>query len=132
MGEFRPSYQPYGGGRNPNMIENSYPVDKGYKDFNPKSRAWNDLSLAKKRSVKPKSDSSEAVKSWWKDPESKRKRRVAMYKVYTLEGKIKGSIKKASRWFKKRCSKLVHGFFRLYGRGFLLVSASSFSFLVPF
>lgn len=110
MEEFRPSYKPYRGGRNPDIPDDARPVDKGYKDYVPTSRSTFDFSLTKKKSVKPKSDNSEVIKSWWKDPESKRKRRVAMYKVYTLEGKIKGSIKKASRWFKKRCSKLVHGF----------------------
>ncbi|EPS67101.1 hypothetical protein M569_07679 [Genlisea aurea] len=33
----------------------------------------------------------------FKDPDMQRKKRVASYKVYTVEGKIKGSIKRTLR-----------------------------------
>ncbi|EEF49942.1 conserved hypothetical protein [Ricinus communis] len=48
--------------------------------------------------------------SWWNAPETKRKKRVAQYKFYAVEGKVKISIKKGFRWFKKTCSRIVHGF----------------------
>ncbi|KAG7017168.1 hypothetical protein SDJN02_22280, partial [Cucurbita argyrosperma subsp. argyrosperma] len=48
--------------------------------------------------------------SWWKNPEMKRQRRVAKYKLYTVEGRVKDSIKKGMRWFKSRCSRIVYGF----------------------
>ncbi|KAI4378069.1 hypothetical protein MLD38_015606 [Melastoma candidum] len=46
----------------------------------------------------------------WTDPEMKRKRRVAKYKMYSAEGKIKESLKKGIRWIKRKCSRIVHGF----------------------
>ncbi|KAK1362772.1 Type 1 diacylglycerol acyltransferase [Heracleum sosnowskyi] len=40
-------------------------------------------------------------KNWsFNDPELKRKKRVAGYKVYTVEGKMKGSLRKSFRWIK--------------------------------
>ncbi|KAL8527899.1 hypothetical protein ACS0TY_005638 [Phlomoides rotata] len=51
-----------------------------------------------------------ASQLWYSDAELKRKKRVAKYKLYTVEGKIKKSWKKAMRWFRKTCSKIVHEF----------------------
>ncbi|PHU11960.1 hypothetical protein BC332_18890 [Capsicum chinense] len=49
-------------------------------------------------------------KSWsFNDPELQRKKRVASYKVYLVEGKVKGSVKKSFRWIKDSCTKLVYG-----------------------
>ncbi|GMY21852.1 hypothetical protein FCV25MIE_17093 [Fagus crenata] len=47
-----------------------------------------------------------AVKKWWNDPERKRKRRVAKYKLYGTEGKLKSSIKKGYHWVKKTCIRM--------------------------
>lgn len=59
---------------------------------------------------KGKSTSGSTSKSWsFNDPELQRKKRVASYKVYTVEGKVKGSFKKSFRWIKDRCSRMVHG-----------------------
>ncbi|KAG6478982.1 hypothetical protein ZIOFF_062432 [Zingiber officinale] len=57
------------------------------------------------------SSSSSAVEeaSWWADPEVRRRRRVAGYKWYTVESKVKASFRKGIRWIKTRCSELVHG-----------------------
>ncbi|KVI01169.1 Protein of unknown function DUF3511 [Cynara cardunculus var. scolymus] len=43
------------------------------------------------------------------DPELQRKKRVATYKAYTVEGKVKGSIKKSFRWIKDKYSQMVYG-----------------------
>ena len=43
------------------------------------------------------------------DPELQRKKRVAGYKVYSVEGKVKGSFRKSFRWLKDRYSQAVHG-----------------------
>jgi Domain of unknown function (DUF3511) len=43
------------------------------------------------------------------DPEMKRKRRVASYKAYSVEGKVKASIRKGFRWIKVKCSEIIHG-----------------------
>ena len=40
--------------------------------------------------------------SIFSDPEFQRKRRVASYKVYSVEGKVKGSFKKSFSWLKNR------------------------------
>jgi hypothetical protein len=59
---------------------------------------------------KGKSANGFASKSWsFNDPEMQRKKRVASYKVYTVEGKVKGSLRKSFRWLKDRCSRLVNG-----------------------
>ncbi|KAF5481813.1 hypothetical protein F2P56_002435 [Juglans regia] len=48
--------------------------------------------------------------SWsFNDPELQRKRRVASYKVYTVEGKVKGSLRKTFRWLKDRYSRVLGG-----------------------
>ncbi|KAL2317934.1 hypothetical protein Fmac_031810 [Flemingia macrophylla] len=38
------------------------------------------------------------------DPEFQRKKRVASYKMYSVEGKVKGSFRKSFRWLKNRCN----------------------------
>lgn len=44
------------------------------------------------------------------DPELQRKKRIASYKAYAVEGRVKGSIRKSFRWIKERYSKIVYGF----------------------
>ncbi|CAO2162283.1 unnamed protein product [Urochloa humidicola] len=41
------------------------------------------------------------------DPEMKRRRRVAGYKAYAVEGKVKASIRRGLRWFKRKCSGIL-------------------------
>lgn len=54
--------------------------------------------------------SSASTKGWsLSDPELQRKKRVASYKVYAVEGKMKGSFRKSYRWIKHTCSQVVHG-----------------------
>jgi hypothetical protein len=43
------------------------------------------------------------------DPEIKRRRRVASYKAYSVEGKVKASLRRGLRWFKGKCSDIFHG-----------------------
>ncbi|KAG8063703.1 hypothetical protein GUJ93_ZPchr0003g18293 [Zizania palustris] len=43
------------------------------------------------------------------DPEMKRRRRVASYKAYSVEGKVKASFRRGFRWIKAKCSELIHG-----------------------
>lgn len=49
-----------------------------------------------------KGKSSSASKGGWilSDPELQRKKRVAGYKAFALEGKMKGSLRKSFRWIK--------------------------------
>ncbi|PIN02087.1 hypothetical protein CDL12_25404 [Handroanthus impetiginosus] len=59
---------------------------------------------------KGKSTSGSTLKSWsFNDPEFQRKRRVASYKVYSVEGKVKGSIRKSFRWLKNRYTQVLYG-----------------------
>ncbi|KAL6224202.1 hypothetical protein ACLB2K_003058 [Fragaria x ananassa] len=59
---------------------------------------------------KGKSANGSVSKSWsFSDPELQRKKRVASYKVYTVEGKLKGSLRKSFRWLKETCDRVVYG-----------------------
>ncbi|KAJ6947552.1 hypothetical protein NC651_002051 [Populus alba x Populus x berolinensis] len=59
---------------------------------------------------KGKSNLGSSSKSWsFNDPELQRKRRVANYKVYAIEGKMKGSLRKSFRWIKDTCTQVVYG-----------------------
>nr|XP_009768396.1 PREDICTED: uncharacterized protein LOC104219405 [Nicotiana sylvestris] len=43
-----------------------------------------------------------------KNSEAKRKKRVASYKSYTIEGKLKSSIRDSFRWIKNKYSSILH------------------------
>ncbi|RLN18431.1 uncharacterized protein C2845_PM02G28570 [Panicum miliaceum] len=50
-----------------------------------------------------------AGSAWcFSDPEMKRRRRVASYKAYSVEGKVKASLRRGFRWIKAKCSELIH------------------------
>eukprot|EP00250_Pteridium_aquilinum_P018316 c24032_g1_i1 orf=890-1297(+) len=44
------------------------------------------------------------------DPELLRKKRLAAYKVYGIEGKVKSTVKKSFHWVKGKYNKLLYGF----------------------
>ncbi|ERN16791.1 hypothetical protein AMTRI_Chr02g263980 [Amborella trichopoda] len=57
-----------------------------------------------------KSKSRSSVRPWClSDPEMKRRKRVAGYKVYAVEGRVKASFRRSFRWIKDKCSELIHG-----------------------
>ncbi|KAK4388731.1 hypothetical protein Sango_2210100 [Sesamum angolense] len=59
---------------------------------------------------KGKSTNGSISKSWsFNDPEFQRKRRVASYKVYSVEGRVKGSFRKSFRWLKDKYTQVVYG-----------------------
>nr|GLL37977.1 uncharacterized protein LOC109190957 [Ipomoea trifida]GMD42767.1 uncharacterized protein LOC109190957 [Ipomoea batatas] len=59
---------------------------------------------------KGKSRSGSTSRSWsMNDPEFQRKKRVASYKVYSVEGKVKGSFKRSFRWLREKYSHVVYG-----------------------
>ncbi|KAL5996314.1 hypothetical protein ACLOJK_026390 [Asimina triloba] len=61
------------------------------------------------RTKQTKAPSSSSSSAWgFNDPEMKRRKRVAKYKMYAVEGKVKSSFRKSFRWLKRRCSELVH------------------------
>jgi hypothetical protein len=45
------------------------------------------------------------------DPEVKRRRRVASYKAYSVEGKVKASFRRGFRWIKDKCTGFIHGWY---------------------
>ncbi|KAK7392266.1 hypothetical protein VNO78_20698 [Psophocarpus tetragonolobus] len=52
-----------------------------------------------------------ATKPWsFGDPESKRRKRIAKYKVYAVEGKVKATLRDGIRWIKHTCYRIVHGY----------------------
>ncbi|KAI3959022.1 hypothetical protein MKX01_023698 [Papaver californicum] len=44
------------------------------------------------------------------DPEMKRRKIVIEYKSYAVEGNIKSSVRRGFRWFRNKCSEIVHGY----------------------
>ena len=59
---------------------------------------------------KAKSGVGSTSKSWsLNDPELQRKKRVAGYKAYTVEGKMKGSFRKSFRWIKSTYTQVIYG-----------------------
>uniref|UniRef100_A0ACD5Y5A7 Uncharacterized protein n=2 Tax=Avena sativa TaxID=4498 RepID=A0ACD5Y5A7_AVESA len=56
------------------------------------------------------SASSTLSVSWFvgDQAEMKRRGRVASYKAYAVEGKVKASIRRGIRWIKAKCSHIVH------------------------
>nr|GEU78484.1 phosphonates import ATP-binding protein like [Tanacetum cinerariifolium] len=70
-----------------------------------------DLVVANKFDLKKEKSTA---KSWsFNDPEFQRKKRVASYKVYSVEGKVKGSFRKSFRWLKDKYSNVVYGWWQL-------------------
>ncbi|XP_039043211.1 uncharacterized protein LOC120182288 [Hibiscus syriacus] len=63
----------------------------------------------KLKKVKSTSGSSSS-RSWtFGDPEFQRKKRVASYKMYSVEGKVKGSLRRSFRWLKDKYTEVVYG-----------------------
>ncbi|KAM0883473.1 hypothetical protein ACQ4PT_031617 [Festuca glaucescens] len=57
-----------------------------------------------------KSGGGGGIGSAWcfSDPEVKRRRRVASYKAYSVEGKVKASFRRGFRWIKDKCTGFIH------------------------
>lgn len=116
MDEFRPSVDHVdGGGRNHEIINAStlktasdvYVGGRSHiTPYDPNPYHRNGIVEANTTNGLP---SKKPSKKWWNDPETKRRKRVAKYKFYSVEGKIKTSITRGYRWFKRRCSKIVLG-----------------------
>ena len=60
-----------------------------------------------------KSGGGGGIGSAWcfSDPEVKRRRRVASYKAYSVEGKVKASFRRGFRWIKDKCTGFIHGWY---------------------
>ncbi|KAK4339717.1 hypothetical protein RND71_041179 [Anisodus tanguticus] len=64
----------------------------------------------KKYQISKSSYNKPETRPWYSKPEINRKKRVAKYKIYSMEGKVKRSFKNGYRWFKHTCSRIIHGF----------------------
>ncbi|KAK6242972.1 hypothetical protein QUC31_009381 [Theobroma cacao] len=113
----RPSYRPAAagvGGRNPEISDSNMLkyVNKVYFGRSSLPPALDPSPFDRKQNAKKKrkEESRTTSKSWWNEPKMKRKRRLAKYKMFALEGKLKESLKKGSRWIKKKYCKIVHGY----------------------
>ncbi|KAH7445372.1 hypothetical protein KP509_01G005200 [Ceratopteris richardii] len=73
----------HNGGRN--GVQASTPPNRVYRER--RTRSW-DLSA---------------------DPDLLRKKRLASYKIYGIEGKLKATVKKSLHWVKGKYNKLFHG-----------------------
>nr|GLL17221.1 uncharacterized protein LOC109190957 [Ipomoea trifida] len=62
---------------------------------------------------KGKSSNNGSTSKCWSmnDPEFQRKKRIASYKVYSVEGKVKGSLRRSFRWLKDKYSQVIYGWF---------------------
>ncbi|KAJ3691969.1 hypothetical protein LUZ60_012319 [Juncus effusus] len=64
----------------------------------------------KLKKAKSTNGSSSFRRIWsMSDPELQRMKRVAGYKAYDVEGKMKGSIRRSFKWIKDKCNRVIHG-----------------------
>ncbi|KAI8531660.1 hypothetical protein RHMOL_Rhmol11G0153400 [Rhododendron molle] len=73
----------------------------------PPADPYRSLNLSK--SPLPPKPVSNSKRGLFCGRELKRRKRVAKYKWYAIEGSVKASLKSGYTWFKRRCSRLVHG-----------------------
>ncbi|RDX91992.1 hypothetical protein CR513_25938, partial [Mucuna pruriens] len=91
------------------QIESYYGAPRSY-DLRSYSASYAQTQMGPRDLKKGKSISagSSFSKSWTlADPELQRKKRVASYKMYSVEGKIKGSFRKSFRWLKNKYSQIM-------------------------
>lgn len=96
----------YGGRTGPTSIQDLRSYSVNYAG----SSAPPNQIIKEVKITKGKSNIGSVSKIWsFNDPELQRKKRVAGYKVYGVEGKMKGSLRRSFRWIKKSCSQVVNG-----------------------
>lgn len=111
MEEYRSSFQGTGGDRRVEIVSGKS-FTAGNQVYAMTSRPWSpDPAPQVPRGSQAAASSSTSSKPWgFSDPEMKRKKRIAKYKVYTIEGKVKASIRTGFRWIKNKCSEIIHGY----------------------
>ncbi|XP_058073982.1 uncharacterized protein LOC131222800 [Magnolia sinica] len=105
-----------GDGRTQMEVYGTVPPSSGLHDLRCYSASYTSAQQTqmpkelKFKKGKASGGSSSSSKGWGlNDPELQRKKRVASYKVYTVEGKMKGSLRKSFRWLKDRYTQMVYG-----------------------
>ncbi|KAJ1424529.1 hypothetical protein SESBI_11724 [Sesbania bispinosa] len=94
-----------GGKVAPTSMQDLRCYSANYAAYPPHQIAGKEVQMKKGKStvVRPS-------KSWsFNDPELQRKKRVAGYKIYAAEGKMKGSLRKSFRWIKNTYTQAVYG-----------------------
>ncbi|CAA0831972.1 Protein of unknown function (DUF3511 [Striga hermonthica] len=108
-GSGRPSFQACGGERRMDIVSGRghYNNENNGSLTYATSRPWTpDPPPFRLESAPPA-----AAKPWgFGDPNMKRRKRIAKYKVYTVEGRVKASIRNGLRWIKNKCSEIIHGY----------------------
>lgn len=74
------------------------------------NNSFKDVKI-KKGNNKSRISASSSSKNWNfnMDPELQRKKRVAGYKAYGVEGKMKTSFRRSFKWMKDTCNHVVNG-----------------------
>ncbi|XP_043721150.1 uncharacterized protein LOC122668679 [Telopea speciosissima] len=108
MGDFRSSFRTYGGDRKLEIVNGK--VFSANQIYVSRPSSPDPPPLPPRINRGSKSSSSSSKKSWsFNDPDMKRRKRIAKYKLYTVEGKVKSSFRRGFRWLKNKCSEIVHG-----------------------
>ncbi|KAK7269637.1 hypothetical protein RIF29_22370 [Crotalaria pallida] len=109
---------PYLSGRSSSMDGYGYgsgqrsKIVSGKCSYGSSQKYGSDLGTSSPSEVTRASHGGGAVGKPWSfgDPEAKRKKRIARYKVYAVEGKVKATLRNGIRWIKDKCSRIVHGY----------------------
>ncbi|CAJ2661074.1 hypothetical protein L195_g037424 [Trifolium pratense] len=70
--------------------------------YNPNQTYNKDVKMKKVKSISKS-------RSFMNDAELQRKKRVAGYKIYDAEGKVKGSLRKSFKWIKNTYTQAIYG-----------------------
>ncbi|KAJ4954538.1 hypothetical protein NE237_011321 [Protea cynaroides] len=99
MEDFRSSHRTYGGDRKLEIVNrNIFSANQMYVS---RSISPDAPPIPQRIDSRGSKSSSSSKKAWsFNDPETKRRKRVAKYKVYAVEGKIKASFRRGFRWLK--------------------------------
>ncbi|KAK9102531.1 hypothetical protein Sjap_019785 [Stephania japonica] len=115
MRQIQAYYGPKNGSNNFRSYSTSYATSSSsvpHQTHYPNTITNNNKDLKVKRE---KEGSSSSSKIWnFGDPEFQRRKRVASYKMYGVEGKMKGSFRRSFRWLKDRYTRVVYGWCLFY------------------
>ncbi|KAK3020570.1 hypothetical protein RJ639_046920 [Escallonia herrerae] len=106
MAEFRHSSRSFGGERRLEIVSGKgFGANQMYGTTRPHSP---DQPPVPPRVTRMSQVSS---KPWggFSNPEMRRRKRIAQYKVYTYEGRVKASVRNGLRWIKNKCSEIIDG-----------------------
>nr|GMC57659.1 Spermatogenesis associated 6-like protein [Ipomoea batatas]GMD30494.1 Spermatogenesis associated 6-like protein [Ipomoea batatas]GMD35465.1 Spermatogenesis associated 6-like protein [Ipomoea batatas]GMD37205.1 Spermatogenesis associated 6-like protein [Ipomoea batatas] len=88
----------------------SFSTSRAHYDASPSPSPPPYKELKLKNGKAGRGPSGFASKSWsLNESELQRKKRVAGYKAYSVEGKMKGSFRKSVKWIKNSCNHVVYG-----------------------